>query len=213
MVSSKVSKRQSSKVTSKAALSSTNTTQKSSIFRSLFSPSHYQLLLFASVIQGLEGQHLRIHDVSTGRLRCEHATKPKATINCLDWGHYGENHPDRHHQESNKKRKRSGPTNGSSPNFKDLVLAFGTSESEIVMFSPTESKVVRVLKGEYAQGIKDFKFVESGINGQGWSLSGDGKLVQWDLHKAQSVRSGSTSIGCWTIIHYYADQSMFRGPP
>lgn len=191
MVSSKASKPKASKVSSKNALAAsatTKTTQKSSIFRSLFSPSQYQLSLFASVIQGLDGQHLRVHDTATGRLRCEHAITSKATINCLDWGHYGENHPDRHHQESNKKRKRSAQVNGQSPSQNSIVLAFGTSDSEICLFSPTESKLVRTLKGEHTQGIRDFKFVDGGLHGRGWSIGGDGKLVQWDLRKGQGMR-------------------------
>lgn len=191
MVSSKRPKTQASIVSSSAALAvsaTTKTAQKSSILRSLFSPSQYQLALFASVIQGLGGQHLRIHDINTGRLRCEHAITSKVTINCLDWGHYGENHPDRHHQESNKKRKRHAQSNGSRLDHKNVVLAFGTSESEVLMFSPSESSVVGTLKGAHTQGVKDFKFVDAGVQSQGWSIGGDNKLVQWDLQSGQSLR-------------------------
>ena len=193
MVSTKISKAKGSKVSTAALAVSaeTRTTQKSSVFKALFSPSQFQLSLFASVIQGLDGQHLRIHDVDTGRLRCEHAITSNATINCLDWGHYGENHSDRYHQESNKKRKRSAQGNGSFPNNTNVVLAFGTSDSEILMLSPTESKIVGSLTGEHTQGIRDFKFVDAGANGEGWSVGGDGKLVQWDLRKRQSLRCGS----------------------
>lgn len=209
MVSSKTSKFKASKVSSKNALASsatTKTTQKSSIFRSLFSPSQYQLSLFASVIQGLDGQHLRIHDINTGRLRCEHAITSKATINCLDWGHYGENQPNRHHQESSKKRKRSAHADGQSPNQNSVVLAFGTSDSEICMFSPTESKLVGTLKGEHTQGIRDFKFVDAGLQGHAWSIGGDGKLVQWDLSKGQGMRFGNNPKTCWTVINNQVDR-------
>ena len=193
MASAKTFKAKGSKVSSAALAASaeTRTTQKSSVFKPLFSPSQFQLSLFASVIQGLDGQHLRIHDVDTGRLRCEHAVTSNATINCLDWGHYGENHSDRYHQESNKKRKRSAQGNGSFPGNSNVVLAFGTSDSEILMLSPTELKIVGNLKGEHTQGIRDFKFVDAGANGEGWSVGGDGKLVQWDLRKRQSLRCGS----------------------
>ncbi|KAL8797163.1 MAG: hypothetical protein Q9195_000630 [Heterodermia aff. obscurata] len=191
MVSTKTFKAKGAKVSTAALAASaeTRTTQKSSVFKALFSPSHFQLSLFASVIQGLDGQHLRIHDVDTARLRCEHAITSNATINCLDWGHYGENHSDRYHQESNKKRKRSAQSNGSFPDNTNVVLAFGTSDSEILMLSPTESKIVGNLRGEHTQGIRDFKFVDAGANGEGWSVGGDGKLVQWDLRKPQSLRS------------------------
>ena len=191
MVSIKSSKTQTSKISPKdapAGSTITKTAQKSSILRSLFSPSQFQLSLFASVIQGLDGQHLRIHDVTTGRLRCEHAITSKATINCLDWGHYGANHSDRYHKESNKKRKRSAPANGPAEHTKDVVVAFGTSVSEVLMFSPTEFKLVGSLKGEHSQGIRDFKFVDAGISGRGWSIGGDGRLVQWDLRNGKSLR-------------------------
>lgn len=184
---------QASKVSSAAlaASATTKTPQKSSILRSLFSPSQYQLSLFASVIQGLDAQHLRIHDISTGRLRCEHAITSKVTINCLDWGHYGGNHPDRHHQESNKKRKRHAQSNGPGLEHRNVVLAFGTSQSEVLMFSPFESNVVGTLKGAHTQGVKDFKFVDVSIRSQGWSIGGDNKLVQWDLESGQSLRCGN----------------------
>ena len=196
MVSTKTSKAKGSKASkvstvALAASAETRTTQKSSLLKSLFSPSQFQLSLFASVIQGLDGQHLRIHDVDSGRLRCEHAITSSATINCLDWGHYGENHSDRYHQESNKKRKRSAQANGSFANNINLVLAFGTSDSEILMLSPAESKIVGNLNGEHTQGVRDFKFVDAGANGEGWSVGGDGKIVQWDLRKRQSLRCGS----------------------
>ena len=183
-----------SKISSAAALSASSTTQsasKSSILRSLFSPSQFQLSLFASVVQGLDSQNLRIHDTSTGRLRFpEHPATPKATINCLDWGYYGENHRDRQHSESKKKRKRSDWVNGSRLDdlAGDLVVAFGTSESKIHMYSVTEGKVVGVLEGGHTQGIRDFKFTDSGISGEGWSIGGDGKAVRWDLRKGRAIR-------------------------
>lgn len=191
MVSNKAARGQSSKISSSAApttASTTHSAQKSSILRSRFSPSEFQLSLFASVIQGLEGQHLRIHDIATGRLRCEHAINSKATINCLDWGHYGENHSDLQHQESKKKRKRNEKVNGSQVDPKDVVIAFGTSESEIHLFSPSESKILRTLRGEHTQGVRDFKFSKEGSKCEAWSIGGDGKLVQWDLRTGKSIR-------------------------
>lgn len=187
MVSNKSARGQPSKVSSSAAPAArfaSQTAQKSAMLRSRFSPWEFKLSLFASVIQGLEGQHLRIHDTVTGRLRCEHAITSKATINCLDWGHYGENHSDRQHQESKKKRKRSEKVD-SPPS--DPVVAFGTSDSEILFFSPSGSKIVRVLRGEHTQGIRDFKFVDGGSNGQGWSVGGDGRMVQWNLRTGHST--------------------------
>ena len=179
-----------SSVANPAASSNTQTASRSSILRSSFSPSHFQLSLFASVIQGLDAQHLRIHDTKSGRLRCEHTINSRASITCLHWGSYGENHRDRHHQESKKKRKRTDLVNGDAPKHqtKDVVVALGTSDSEVHMFSPIEAKVVGSLRDAHTQGIRDFKFADSGVNAEGWSTGGDGTLVQWDLEKNKVLR-------------------------
>jgi len=144
------------------------------------------LALFASVIQGLDAQHLRIHDTLTGHLRCDHAIAPKATINSLDWGYYGGKHSALDQHQSKKKRKRNHEVNGEAGG--DVVLAFGTSDSEIEMFSPAEGKVVGRLHGAHTQGIRDFKFTDRKDAAEGWSLGGDGKLAQWDLRTGTCTR-------------------------
>lgn len=189
MVSKKGS-RPVSKVSSAAAPSQSGATMlsanKSSILRSAFSPSEYQLALFASVIQGLDAHHLRIHDVSSGRLQCDHAVNPRESITCLDWGYYGDAKGREQHQK--KKRKRSSGVNGAVVDeVEDVVVAFGTSTSEIRMYSPAEDKITGTLKGGHERGIKDFKFTIQ-KPGEGWSIGGDGKLVQWDLRKGRSIR-------------------------
>ena len=197
MVSSKASRKQASIVSSSAAPAQTSTAQtaqKASILHSRFSPSRFQLSLFASVVQGLEGQQLRIHDTNTGRLRCEHTITSRATISCLDWGVDGENRSDGHLQGSKKKRKRSDKFNGAVPDPKDAVVALGMSDSEIRLFSPSESKVVAVLKGEHTQGIRDFRFSHGEPRDIGWSIGGDGKILQWDLQKRKSIRSGNVAL-------------------
>lgn len=179
-----------SSIANPAASSNTQSSSKSSILRSCFCPSRFQLSLFASVIQGFDAHHLRIHDTDTGRLRCEHPIGSKASITCLDWGYYGENHRDRHHQESRKKRKRSDLANGDvlKDQTMNVVVAIGTSESEVHMFSPAEAKTVGFLREAHTQGIRDFKFTDSGTHAEGWSLGGDGRLVQWDLRKNTVLR-------------------------
>ena len=173
-----------------AASSNTRTAIQSSILRSSFSPSQFQLSLFASVIQGLDGQHLRIHDINTGRLRCEHTINSKASITCLDWGFYGENNRDRHHEQSRKKRKRGDLVNGNllKDQTGNVIVAVGTSDSEVHMFSPAEAKIVGSLREAHTQGIRDFRFSDNGIHGEGWSIGGDGRLVQWDLRKNRVLR-------------------------
>lgn len=179
-----------SSVANPAASSNTQTANRSSILRSSFSPSHFQLSLFASVIQGFDAQHLRIHDTNTGRLRCEHTVNSKASITCLDWGYYGEYHRDRHHQESKKKRKRSDLVNGDVPKdqARNVVVALGTSDSEVQMFSPAEAKTVGSLREAHTHGIRDFRFADVGTYAEGWSIGGDGRLVQWDLRKNRVLR-------------------------
>lgn len=148
------------------------------------------------MIQGLESQHLRIHDSDTGRLRCEHPVASKATISCLDWGYYSSKHQDGHEQSAKKKRKRTEPANGlnGQADNSDICVAFGTSgsDSSIRMFSPLEGRIVGELKGvqtEHARGVRDFKFTSGRARAEGWSLgTGDGKLVQWDLQNGSRLR-------------------------
>ncbi len=183
----KKSPRPSTKVASAAASPASGLTyagSKSSILRSAFSPSEYQLALFASVIQGLDGQHIRIHDTQTGRLQCEHTLGPKETVTSLDWGYYDGSGKGR--DQSKKKRKRGSDVNGLDQG--DIVVAFGTNTSDIRMYSPSEDKVVGTLTGAHDKGIKDFKFTADRPAQEAWSIGGDNKLVQWDLRTGQSTK-------------------------
>ena len=172
---------------------------RSAILRSSFSPSEYQLSLFASVIQGLDSQHLRLHDTHSGRLRSKYAIGSRATINSLDWGFYGAKHGQAAGEEPKRKRKRSSGAaaaaaatangvGGAASSGMDPVVAFGTSESAIHMYSPAQDKIVATLKGLHEGGVRDFKFTGQAAFEEGWSIGGDGKLVQWDLLKLRSKR-------------------------
>ncbi|KAK5233292.1 Small subunit (SSU) processome component [Exophiala xenobiotica] len=151
------------------------TSQKSSVLKSSFAPSQLQLRLFASVIQSFDSQQLRIHDTTTGRLRCQHETRPGSRVTCLDWGYYG--------QKQNKKRKRG------QDKAEGAVVAYGTSTAEICMFSPAEGKVVGTLSGGHERAVTDFKFSPSTEYREGWSIGEDQKLIQWDLSKNQAIRT------------------------
>lgn len=191
MVSKKHSKATASKISSKADLAASSKTQvanKSSLLLSVFSPSQYELRWFASVIQVFDSQHLRIHDTATGRLCCDHAITSKATITCLHWGSYGKTQSGR--EVSSKKRKRDSLVNGlGQEKGADVVLAYGTSDSEIKFYSPAKAAIVASLDGIHTQGIKVFRFSSGeGKPAQGWSVGGDGKLVQWDIWKGTSIR-------------------------
>lgn len=80
--------------------------------------------------------------------------------------------------------------NGNTSNEKtrSVAIAFGTTASEIQIFSPAEARVLGTLKGAHTQGIRDFKFADHGLQSEGWSIGGDGKLVQWDLKKGKALR-------------------------
>ncbi|KAL8969163.1 MAG: hypothetical protein Q9183_002125 [Haloplaca sp. 2 TL-2023] len=186
-----------SKVSAAAAPSSQSTGKnRSSIIRSSFAPSLFQVDFFASVIQGFDSQRIRIHDTATGRLQCEHAIAPGATVNCLDWGFYGcdaSAHGERQNKESKKKRKRTEQINGTTAasDGSEVVLAFGTSDSEVQFYSPAAATVVRVLGTGHTQGIRDFRFEQSvkSRHSIGWTIGGDSKLVRWDLRQGEMISS------------------------
>lgn len=191
MVSKKHPKATASKISSKADLATSSKTlvaSKSSILQSAFTPSRYQLPWFASVIQAIGVQHLRIHDTATGCLRCHLSTPSKTTITCLDWGSYGNSHSGK--EPPSKKRKRDGVVNGAGSDKRtDVVVAYGTNTSEIKFYSPAKAEIVGALEGIHTQGIRVFRFFHpEGKPAEGWSIGGDGKLVQWDLRKGVSVR-------------------------
>ncbi|KAI4094280.1 MAG: hypothetical protein LQ344_002359 [Seirophora lacunosa] len=176
------------------ASSKIQSANRSSILRSSFAPSVFQLALFASVIQEFDSQRLRIHDTTTGRLRCEHAIASRATITCLAWGYHGRNTWEHYRKEPEKKRKRTGQANGTTPtdNARDVVLAFGTSDSKIQLYSPAAASIIGVLEDAHTQGVRDFSFVDAGRCPEGWSIGGDGKLVQWDLRTGKNIRASVT---------------------
>ncbi|PYH96233.1 NUC189-domain-containing protein [Aspergillus ellipticus CBS 707.79] len=177
-----------SSAASPATSGHTYTGNKSSILKASFAPSEYQLALFASVIQGLDAQHIRIHDTNTGHLQCEHVLGPKETVTSLDWGYYPSKQKDRD-QQAKKKRKRHSDVNGDGFDQGDVVVAFGTNASEIRMYSPVENKIVGTLAGVHDKGIRDFKFTSSRPGQEGWSIGGDNTLVRWDLLTGQSSRT------------------------
>ncbi|KAL4919974.1 Dip2/Utp12 family-domain-containing protein [Aspergillus aurantiobrunneus] len=205
----KSSQKPASKTSSAAAFAvadSTNTGNKSSILKAAFAPSDYQLALFASVIQGLEGQNLRIHDTNTGRLQCEHVLGPKELVTSLDWGHYAGRK-----DQSKKKRKRPSGVNGTSDGLDqgDVVVAFGTNSSDIRMYSPAEDTIVGTLTGGHTGGVKDFKFTADRPQ-EGWSVGGDNKLIQWDLVTGQRTRVLNLST---TSVFTTLSRPLSSNPP
>lgn len=166
---------------SSTATSTPTSTQKSSILKSSFAPSRFQLRLFASVIQSFDSQHLRVHDTNNSRLRCVHKVKPNAKINCLDWGRYP------HSKPKSQSRNQKSPKSSQTPANEDVVVAYGTSDSEICIFSPTENKLVVTLVGAHERGVYDVKFSQHS-NDDLWSIGGDSTLVQWNLQSGNPTK-------------------------
>ncbi|KAL9640751.1 MAG: hypothetical protein Q9164_000066 [Protoblastenia rupestris] len=179
---------------------SSSPSKRSSILRSSFPPSSFQLSLFASVIQGLDSQHLRIHDTNSSRLRCEHAIGSRASITCLEWGFFEGDSLDRQDQKRNKKRKRVEQSNGNagSCNGRNVALAFGTSDSEIHLYSPAEAKIVGLLKEGHTQGIRDFKFSDE----EGRNYRSTIPLLNGS---ANTIRPLGSSVICASHLAYILD--------
>ena len=186
------SKHKLSNVSSAANPSSTSNsnsanTHSSAVLRSSFCPSRFQLSLFASVIRSLDAEHLRVHDTRTAQLRSDYSVDPSTSVTCLCWGLHGRGQTTSTKDKASKKRKRTvAADNGSQ---KDVVIAYGTRDSEVQFFSPNEAKIVGTLKDGHTGGIRDFKFLGDGSNGEGWSIGGDSRLIQWDLDTSHPVRS------------------------
>ena len=155
------------------------TSQKSSITQSLFAPSRYQLNLFASVIQGFESEHLRVHDTTTGSLRCEHPVSAGTKITCLDFGFYTQ--PNDSQKDKKRKRENVDEKRGTP------IVAFGTSTNNICFLSTAEDKVLYELAGGHSRGIRDFKFNHENLE-EAWSIGGDNKLVQWNTSQQKPLR-------------------------
>ena len=81
-----------------------------------------------------------------------------------------------------------------------VVVAIGTSDSEVHLFSPAEAKVVGSLREAHTQGIRDFKFANHGLHAEGWSIGGDGRLVQWDLRKNKVLRLERPDYNSWAKL-------------
>ena len=166
-----------------AHLSSRVSTASSSILLSSFSPSHLRLSLFASTVLGLDAQRLRIHDTTTGRLRCEYVFDKGAVCNSIAWStlpavDLGDD------GKTKKKRKRTSTINGGSGGV--VVLALGMNNGNILLYSPTEGSLVGALDGAHTGEVTSFKFSDS--PGRGWSCGTDGKLVEWDLRQKTPLR-------------------------
>lgn len=153
---------------------SARTDSQVSNLRHAFAPSQLGTSFFASVVQGLDAQVLRIHDTTSGLLTSQHSIHGGA-ISCLAWGnYYGDASDDR----SSKRRKTI--KGASNDQHGDVVVAIGlANEPRIELYSPAKGKIVASLANAHGHGIRDFCFSSS--DRKAWSLGGDGKLVEWNL--------------------------------
>lgn len=58
------------------------------------------------------------------------------------------------------------------------------------MFAPAEGRIVGDLSGQHERGVTDFRFSQA-HPGHGFSLGGDGKLIQWDINGRKALRTVS----------------------
>ncbi|KAI5297059.1 Small subunit (SSU) processome component, partial [Ascosphaera atra] len=187
------------------ATTATTASSASAILHSAFTPSTSQWSLFASVIQGLDAQRIRIHDVASHRLLCEHAVAPKELVTSLDWGYLATTSSANastgasESASAKKKRRRSSSTANalaapSTESQEELVLAFGTSTGDIRIFSPAQDRIVTVAKSQGPAAIVDAKFTAPAAPGTAsastelWSVTSDGKLSRWDLTVVGSAK-------------------------
>ncbi|KAF8454507.1 WD40-repeat-containing domain protein [Terfezia claveryi] len=170
-----------------AHLSSKVSATSSTILSSSFSPSHLRLSLFASMVFGLDAQRLRIHDTTTGRLRCEHVFDKGAVCNSIAWSILPAVDLKDDGKTKKKKRKRMSTSMGdSSEHDGTAVLALGMNKGNILLYSPTEGTLVGSLDAAHTGEVTSFKFSDS--PGRGWSCGTDGKLVEWDLRRKTTLR-------------------------
>ena len=154
---------------------------KSSISKSSFCPSSFQLALLRPSSKVSSPNSYGSTRTSSGRLRSYHNALPGSRITCLDWGYYGSAEGERQNGENQRKRKRTADKSEAA------VLAYGTSTSEICLFSISEGSVVAKLENGHERGVSDFKFAPYDYS-EAWSVGGDGNLIQWDIPSQNAKR-------------------------
>ena len=170
-----------------AHLSNKVSTTSSSILHSSFSPSHLRLSLFASTVLGLDTQRLRVHDTTTGKLRCEYVFDKGNVCNSIAWSNLPADNLEGDGKTKKKKRKRTSTTSGDRMEHDGTtVLALGMNKGNILLYSPTEGSLVGSLDGAHTGEVTSFKFSDK--LGRGWSCGTDGKLVEWDLRHKTALR-------------------------
>lgn len=162
-------------------LSTSKLSAASAVQKASFSPASLHLSLFASLIDGVDSQRLRVHDSANGRLRCDYAIDRGVTCNSLSWSTLDDG--------GKKKRKRKRVEEGNVKGDVDnVVIALGTNKGSILLFSPTEASLIGKLEGGHVGAVADFKFAGGGKGYSGWSCGSDGKLVEWNWKTQQVVR-------------------------
>jgi U3 small nucleolar RNA-associated protein 5 len=188
MVSKKPTKPPAPTANHSAHLSSKLSTASNALLTSAFSPSHLQLGLFASTIVGLDAHRLRIHDITTGRLRCEFTLEKGVAVNSLAWGTVP-SVDDQKDGKKKKKRKRLENGHDTTAAAAQVIVAAATSEGVIRLFSPSEGTLRGMLEGGHIGEVRQFVFSSKEEHeGRGWSVGVDGKLVEWDVRRKIALR-------------------------
>lgn len=142
---------------------------------SSISSFHPALPLFASAILSLDSWHIRVIDPNTSSSRNDYTLESGLTCRCLAWGTVSHS---RNSEKSKKKRKID-------QRAEEGILAAGTSDGSIHIYSPSEDDKVVKLDGGHTGEVTSLCFTDSSI----WSAGTDGKAIEWDINTHTILQS------------------------
>jgi U3 small nucleolar RNA-associated protein 5 len=126
---------------------------------------------FGSAIPWLDTNKIRVHQVF-GTESFEHTLEKGSSAQSIQWIIYK--------GSSSKSPKKSADGN-------QRVIAVGTNKGSILLYSPTENKVVAVLSGTHSAPVTSISQLESQPL-RLWTCDFTGSIVEWDLTKQSAVR-------------------------
>ncbi|OMJ18246.1 U3 small nucleolar RNA-associated protein 5 [Smittium culicis] len=176
----------------------------------------------AIVTQAVDRDRLRVLDASTGAILSEFTAKDKKAngfldsnlspnsqiefsehakkISCVSWGAvtYSSSEID---QRATKKGKKRSPTNDSPINLDvvgiegtNLILGAGLLNGDILLYSPSNNKVIGVLTGSHSSPVTDITFIKSSNGFRCWSCDSTGIVVEWNVLSCSQINSINTGL-------------------
>ncbi|ANB12903.1 Utp5p [Sugiyamaella lignohabitans] len=142
--------------------------------------------ILASVIPSLDIHKLRIHNVSAssneGSQISEHSFDRGVTVQCLKWISLSKNQP-------KKKRKRVSGVDNSTNSLEDSLVALGTNNGSILLFSPATGSVVNTLTGGHSLPITGLSTSSTLL----LSCDSNGTICEWNINKKSLLRTFTSS--------------------